>query len=38
MVTHSKNLPSPLFAKEGKYHSLREREVRRDFLKIYNGL
>jgi len=27
-----KNLPSPLFAKEGQIPSLRQREVRRDFI------
>jgi hypothetical protein len=27
-----KNLPSPLFAKEGSIASLRQREVRRDFI------
>jgi hypothetical protein len=27
------NLPSPLFAKEGDYSSLWQREVRRDFMK-----
>jgi hypothetical protein len=28
----NENLPSPLFAKEGKFPSLRQREVRRDFI------
>jgi len=35
------NLPSPLFAKEGKFSSLLQREVRRDFYNdvvIMNGL
>ena len=31
MATHSENLPSPLFVKEGNYPSLGQREVRRDF-------
>jgi hypothetical protein len=29
---YPENLPSPLFAKEGNYSSLRQREVRRDFI------
>jgi hypothetical protein len=29
---YTENLPSPLFAKEGNYSSLRQREVRRDFI------
>jgi hypothetical protein len=32
---YSKNLPSPLFAKEGLYSSLWKREVRRDFTEIF---
>jgi hypothetical protein len=34
MATHLENLPSPLFAKEGNYPSLWQREVRRDFKKL----
>jgi len=30
-----KNLPSPLFAKEGLYPSLWKREVRRDLMRIF---
>ena len=33
MTTYLENLPYPLFAKEGNYPSLWQREVRRDFLK-----
>jgi hypothetical protein len=32
------NLPSPLFAKEGHYSSLWQREVRRDFIKLMSLL
>ena len=31
-MTPQKNLPSPLFAKEGQFPSLWQREVRRDFI------
>jgi len=38
MVIHLENLPSPLFAKEGNYPSLWQREARRDFKKLSDYL